>query len=249
MLTSTITKNSDTFLILESIKQCASSLSESHLRQQYIHPDHGPTLQSLIASALCNLSQCIDTINARSSVSRLTQDALSVIFHEVHQADLEKSDPQGTWSRSSIPATLCLSQVSKAWKNVATNLPTLWTTVKVTTPWSFASIKTCLSMSRSLPIDLYIKGLKKKDSVCFLEPARYHVEDDIEGLCAILLPHIPRCRSISITTDKLFWPLLQEFEIQFSDTEAPLGRAIHCRSIAILPPSLRVNHDFISERK
>jgi hypothetical protein len=123
-----------------------------------------------------------EIINTRAPISMLTQDVLSVIFHEVHPEDLASPEPRGIWSPQSIPVPLCLSHVSETWNDVITNLPTLWTTVKITTPRSIPSVETCLSMSKSLPINLEIKALKWKPRAFFADRSGcYHEDGLFEG--------------------------------------------------------------------
>ncbi|KDQ12280.1 hypothetical protein BOTBODRAFT_96511, partial [Botryobasidium botryosum FD-172 SS1] len=56
-------------------------------------------------------------------VYRLPNEVLSIIF------ELAESTASDLWQRSSTKNPINLSQVSRRWRDLALNLPTLWTTI------------------------------------------------------------------------------------------------------------------------
>lgn len=167
------------------------------------------------------------------STSRLPTDVLSLIFYAAQDMDWAKPPPS-TRELSPMYIPLRLSQVSRSWRDLSTNLPLLWTTVRISSPWQFQSIRTSLSMSKSFPIELNITD--SLELGVYPEPFRGNAvakQEDAKLLCDLLAPHIHRCRSISVSTNNSIYSILMEMQERFRHLDAPLLEKMRLTSASL----------------
>ncbi|KAI6007495.1 hypothetical protein EDC04DRAFT_2582764 [Pisolithus marmoratus] len=93
-----------------------------------------------------------------------------------------------------------VSHVCRHWRTVALETPSLWTTIKVSSGDRppFERVTAFLERSKSLPLDICIDSVFPDDlSDNEDEPVELLI-DDLQVLCTLLIPHVPRWGSLEV---------------------------------------------------
>ncbi|KZP26831.1 hypothetical protein FIBSPDRAFT_731897 [Athelia psychrophila] len=166
-----------------------------------------------------------------ASISALPVELLGYIFDlSVHSASFSDEDEHlgndYPFDPANMMTTLCLSSVSRYWRNVTMNTPSLWTDVCISTELpedddeeslqmrnamkpNARRITTYLTRSGNSPIDILISARDTKWD--FLSMDAHYLEDapythpflstQMHAAMDLLLPHAPRWRSLTILSD------------------------------------------------
>ncbi|KAG7095033.1 hypothetical protein E1B28_005824 [Marasmius oreades] len=164
-------------------------------------------------------------------IQRLPVELLSYIFvlgtHSPpsHPASLETPQEAPLFDVDSVKTPLVFTAVNRHWRTVALNTPALWTSLCITvgslesTADTEASsslvlntshVTSYLSLSRNYPLDILIDARDMDWDFC--EPEIPNLCDSLDytppfssqtmlAVISLLLPHLPRWRSIDILTD------------------------------------------------
>lgn len=197
-----------------------------------------PSHESLVMTSASNdtLLKCSDTINVQAPILSLPSDILCLIFWEVHHTEIQTLRQPLSRRPLKLQAAphkfqspLSLSRVSRSWYDAINNSPLLWTTIDVYPPWNLSLIDMFLTRSKSCPIYLNImaelSAPEKSDSYTALHADTRDVSREqlhFTQLCDMLIPHIHRCRSISILTDIHYVSLSKALQKHFRNLSAPL---------------------------
>lgn len=127
-----------------------------------------------------------------ASISSLPPEIIGLIFELAHNDGKNK-------------LLVAVTLVSRHWRDIAIDTPTIWCHIDITPPWNFCAIQMCLDRSKSCLISLQMEARLiegKNDSDDENEEAfdrrNHELVQNTVKLCELLSPHIPRCHSILI---------------------------------------------------
>ncbi|KAF9481769.1 hypothetical protein BDN70DRAFT_784039, partial [Pholiota conissans] len=157
-----------------------------------------------------------------SPISRLPSELLSEIFLlcsltvGLTEADMDDENSPLTVNPSGLDFTLCLSTVSRRWRNIINNQANLWSNIYITqnllveSQLNTKQISTCLERSRRHPLNILIDARDpdwnwmEEGCVPFpyfsLMPVLF-TSEHMSTTISLLLPHLSRWKSFTLLTD------------------------------------------------
>jgi hypothetical protein len=216
--------------LITKIAQDLLSQLHSTAKSLLCHSD----LLALITSAFNDLLKCANIVNTQAPISSLPADILRLIFQNVHHDEIQTTrhplsrQPRDR-SLARFQCPMMLSHVSRSWYDIVHDSPFLWMTVDILYPWNPSLVD--MFFARSNPCSLYLNIVAEycgddyqRSAAC--RAGGHNVNHDsvnlgVDQFCDALVPHIPRCRSISICIDKHHESLSEALHRSFRDLEAP----------------------------
>jgi len=147
--------------------------------------------------------------NGRCRINQLPPEIFSIIFkHGVDNRDSPEpedlveqeqdfcdDDFSSSYLPGYLPFAFLVSRICKLWRNVALEMPSLWTTIGVfnTERPPYERVVAYLERSKSLPLDICLNHISRE---ALWSPS---VENDnLKALLTLLVPHLSRWASIRV---------------------------------------------------
>ncbi|KAH9936656.1 uncharacterized protein B0H18DRAFT_1206904 [Fomitopsis serialis] len=135
-------------------------------------------------------------LNRLAPISELPAEILSEVF--LYAAAVDGSDAYSSvWPTWTLYGWICVSHVCKYWRFVALSCPALWCNLTVTRrEW------TTELLARSKKVPLYVTMTYPVEDVPAFGSSRPLVHEESEETAALVLSHLARIRSLSVTVKR-----------------------------------------------
>ncbi|KAH9936665.1 uncharacterized protein B0H18DRAFT_974966 [Fomitopsis serialis] len=187
-----------------------------------------PHTRQAIADEITRFSNYLVDLKSRlnrlAPISELPTEILSEVF--LYTAAVDGSDAYySMWSTETPYDWIRVSHVCKHWRSVALNCPALWCNLTVMRREWTAEV-----LARSKKAPLYVTMTSPVTGISMLELLRGSLPEDSEETVALVLSHLARMRSLSVTVKRPFTnrtlqlldgpvPLLESLTIRCEYTE------------------------------